>query len=163
MFFISQLAWVIAAAGDFDSAIELLKELPPGYPVTHEMLWGIYQHIGDYPQALYHARSLYAQDQALTELLGHHENISHTDYVDVMAACAGKLSQRADSDYVQPSAVARMYVHAEQLGDALAWLDKGIKTRDSAVVYAALWPEYKPLRKLPEFQALMKRINLEAR
>jgi TolB-like protein/tetratricopeptide (TPR) repeat protein len=161
VFFISQLAWVMAAAGNFDGAIELLQGLPPGYAVAHEMLWGIYQRIGDYPQALYHARSLHAQDQALTELLGHHESISHTDYLDVMTACADKLSQRAESDYVQPSAIARVYVHAEKLRDVLTWLDKGIETRDSAVVYAGLWPEYKPLRKVPEFQALMKRINLE--
>ncbi|MEE8043051.1 MAG: hypothetical protein V3T15_09670, partial [Pseudomonadales bacterium] len=69
----------------------------------------------------------------------------------------------ANTTFVQPSKIARLYAHAGQKVLAREWLEKAYEQHDTWMVYVKAEPPFESLRGDPRFKDLMQRIDLADR
>jgi len=60
---------------------------------------------------------------------------------------------------VSPVSHAGTYAQLGDKGQAMVWLEKGLKQRDVRMAYLKIDPEFDPLRSDPRFQDLLRRMN----
>jgi TolB-like protein len=162
IFFQSQLGLQLTGVGRHQDALEVYNALPDAFPVKAELLWGAYFRVGEYADAFRNARLFFAADGQVSELLGPGEIIDDArSYSAHMSNIASLLKARTNAAYVSPALIARVFTHADCLGDAADWLGRAVDIQDSYVVYAALMPEYFRLWETEAFQVFSARIGLD--
>ena len=73
-----------------------------------------------------------------------------------------KLTERRRSSYVPASALVAVHSGLGEWDATLEWIARGIEERDPVLVTSLrMSPHYDPLRSRPDFQALLRKMNLE--
>jgi len=70
------------------------------------------------------------------------------------------LNDEAKQRYVSATSIAALHTRLGEADLALAALEKGLADKDSGLVELKVEPLFDPLRKLPKFEELLKRIGL---
>ncbi|MDX2044488.1 MAG: protein kinase [Acidobacteriota bacterium] len=70
------------------------------------------------------------------------------------------LTEEAKQRYIAPTSIAALHTRLGETDLALAALEKGLAEKDSGMVELKVEPLFDPLRKLPKFGELLKRIGL---
>ena len=152
----------LSCLGDYDEAIERLEGVlstVPNSPIALLYLWNAYYQKGMYDEALVAAtKHLELQGFELTDALT--RGGATAGYPGAMALAAATLAAHANTTFVQPTKVARLYAHAGQNDLALEWLEKAYEQHDTWMVYVKAEPPFQGMRGDPRFQDLMRRIDL---
>ncbi len=155
----------LSCLGDYDEAIERLQKVlvtEPNNAIALLYLWNAYHQKGMYDEALGAAtKHLELQGFELTDALT--RGGATAGYAGAMALAAATLAAHANTTFVQPTKVARLYAHAGQKDLALEWLEKAYEQHDTWMVYVKAEPPFESLRGDPRFKDLMQRIDLADR
>lgn len=164
LFFQVNFAMQLAGTGRCEEAITVFERLPEGLGFADEMLWGACYRAERYEDALRAFGKFFAAD---TEVLGMlpeaGSEVLAIDYNRLMQEIADNFATRPADQYVAPSKIARLYVHAEDFETAITWLHKAIAKHDSYVVYSAMMADYHKLWDVPEFDEVRHRMDLAFR
>jgi serine/threonine protein kinase/tetratricopeptide (TPR) repeat protein len=73
-----------------------------------------------------------------------------------------ELTARRRSTYVPASALSMVHFGLGEQDEGAKWMARGVEERDPVIVTASrVSPHYDPLRSHPDFQALLRKMNLE--
>ncbi len=159
IFFRSQLGLQLTGVERFEEALEVYEELPDASPLKTELLWGLHYRLGNYPDALRHARRLLAADETASDVLAA-AGESAGSYRDLMLKVARVMEGRSSTTYVSPAFIARLLTHADQLEEATSWLTQAFDGQDSYAVYVGLMPEYWRLWQTDGYRKLAAGIGI---
>jgi adenylate cyclase len=73
-----------------------------------------------------------------------------------------ELEELAERKYVPASAIGRIYLGLGKIDRALEWFEKAIEECDSTMINFHLAPLYDELRSHPDYNALLRKMNLES-
>jgi tetratricopeptide (TPR) repeat protein len=74
-------------------------------------------------------------------------------------AIAARLSEVSKKRYVAADRVAAIWVALGDMDRAVAWIEKGIETRDTWLTWIRVMPEFDALRNDPRYPGLLRRIG----
>jgi tetratricopeptide (TPR) repeat protein len=162
-FFHGFFGWYLIYLSRYDEAIEQLNKalsMEPNFPAAHMGLWGAYFKKGMPEEAV-------AEAKAFFSFLGDHEvagalavGYAEGGYTRAMRSGAEKLSERAALSHVPAVRVARLYAHAADREEALAWLRRAYDARELPMVHLNIAWDWEILRSDPRFQALLREMKL---
>lgn len=145
------------AVSEFQRAIEL----DPRFPAAHLSLAVAYTRLGRFSEALEQVK-LGEQNGAdptrVLEVRGTAQALSGDT-----AAANRTLSQLLKGNIggrVSPYSIALIYTALGKKQDAITWLEKAAREKDTWVVWIKVLVEWDALRDEPRFQALLKELNL---
>ena len=146
----------------YDEAISQFKKTlktEPSFYVAHERLWVAYHQKGMDKEAVSEAQEYFtAQEMGdVTEALA--RGYSKAGYREAMRQGAKTLEDRSKKTYVLSTRIALLYAHAGEKDQALDWLEKACKARETFMVYLNTDVQWNPLREEPRFQRLLVRMN----
>lgn len=133
----------------------------PTYPLAYLWLGSAYREKKKYAQALAQfakARQFSGGHPAMISLSGHALAVSG----DVQGArkALSDLRQLARSRYVSSLYLAAIHTGLGEKGKALEWLDRAFQERNDRLVYLGMEPVADPLRSLPRFNELLRKIGV---
>jgi DNA-binding winged helix-turn-helix (wHTH) protein/tetratricopeptide (TPR) repeat protein len=158
------MAWHHLMAREYDRAIpQALKtiELNPDFVQAHRVLGLAFMYTDRFKEAC-------AEFQKGVDL-------SHNDPVAraYLARCYARSHRNAEAQsildtlirdsserYVSAAEIAGVYAALSDTDKTLEWLDKACGEHASALIYLNIDPVYDPMRPNPQFQAIVRRINL---
>ena len=156
------LGWRQYMARRYDQAIEQLHntlDLDPNFALPHLVLGQAYEQKGAYPQAIAEMKKAATTSNTspmVSGSLGHVYGISG-DRAEAERILQ-QLLQQAKTQYVSPFYIALVYVGLRENDKAIDWLEAGFKDRSNAIIFLKVDPELDPLRSLPRFQSLLRRM-----
>ena len=145
------------AVAEFQRAIEL----NPRFPVAHLSLAVAYTRLGRFKEALAEtnlAEEMGADQTRVLEVRGSAQALAG----DQAAANATleKLRMGKIIGRVSPYSVALIYTALGKKQEALDWLEKAVRDKDTWVVWIKVLVEWDPLRSEPRFNALLQQLKL---
>jgi eukaryotic-like serine/threonine-protein kinase len=150
-------------AGRYAEGIDLLRktlELDPNFNQAHDRLWLAYVGTGNYQQATAELR----QTQAHTSSSQYRANWA---FLEAKIGSEGKarellsqLLRESEQSYVNPNAIAAIYIALGERDQAFAWLEKACALKHFELVALNLNRMYDPLRSDPRFADLVRRVGL---
>ncbi len=152
---------VLHNARRYDQAITQLRkalEMAPEIPFAHWELSASYFMKGEYEKSLTEVKGYYAGDAELKSALT--QGYAQSGYRGAMKLAADRRAARTPRSYELPCDLAMMYAWAGEENQALSWLEKGFAVRDPNMPYMSAEPTLDFVRKTPQFQDLMRRMNL---
>ncbi len=151
-------------AKDFDHAVDHLKKtlaIDDNYAPAHTSLGLAFEQTGKKQEAvmeLLRAKLLMGErGDYLTSLK---KAYAETNADGFWKRELEHLSEESKTRYVPSSSIAALHTRLGETDLALAALEKGLTEKDGGMVELKVEPLFKPLRKLPKFGALLKRIGL---
>ncbi|MFN0112784.1 MAG: protein kinase domain-containing protein [Blastocatellia bacterium] len=151
-------------AKDYDHAAEHLKKtlaLDDKFAPAHTSLGLVFEQTGKRQEAvveLLRAKLLSGENaEYLTSLK---KAFSESKETGFWRKELEHLNAEAKQRYVASSSVAALHTRLGENDLALAALEKGFSERDGGMVELNAEPVFEPLRKLPKFTELLKRIGL---
>ena len=143
---------------EFQKAIEL----NPKFPAAHLSLAVAYNRTGQFVKAfaeVQKAEQLGGDPTRVLEILGSTQALSG----DLRGAQAtvDKLQAGAISGRVSPYSVALIYTAMGRKADALDWLEKGYREKETWMPWIKVLVEWDSLRSEPRFTDLLTRLNLK--
>jgi eukaryotic-like serine/threonine-protein kinase len=162
-FFRCYFGWHLLYLRRCDEAIvELRRALrtEPNFPAAYLRLWGAFHEKGMVREALDAAQTFFEQlgDKETAQAL--HRGFTAAGYSGAMRLAAETLTERSQTNYVQPTQIARLYAHAGDTRNALEWLEKAYADRVPAMMHLRVDLDWSSLRREPGFQDLVRRVNL---
>ena len=155
--------WHLVYAGRYDDAIAELRQTlsrEPNFAAAHLGLWGAFYQARMYEDALEAAKKFFAVLDD-TEIEGSlREGAGKAGYRGAMGLAASRLEERARHKYVPAIRVARLYAHAGETERTLEWLERAFEKREPPLVHLSVGWDWRDLRDHPDFQVLLRRINL---
>ena len=145
------------AASEFQRSVQL----NPSFPAGHLSLAVAYMRTGQYDQALAEvkqAEQLGGDPTRVLEILGSAQALSGDKTgaeATVNKLVAGNISGR-----VSPYSVALIYTALGKKSDALDWLEKGYKEKDTWIIWVGVLQEWQSLRSEPRFLDLLRELKL---
>jgi TolB-like protein/Tfp pilus assembly protein PilF len=159
MEFAQRLAWF----GQFDEArvqLDAVIESSPNFLHAHDVLWMIEQQQGRNREALAAAARYF-------ELVGESEissllkgDADGADYAELMRRAAILLETKAARQYVSNVELARLRIHAGDVGRTIEYLVEAYSQRESSLVYTAIDPQFRPVWDDERYLALRHKMNL---
>jgi serine/threonine-protein kinase len=154
---------LLFAGRQYDSAIVQFRNVlrtVPNHPLGRKGLTQAFHEKGMYDQVLEQkmARAGERGDQELREALA--RGYAEAGYTGAMLSAAETLAARARTTFVRPTRVAALYGYAGEKDETLYWLEKAFAARDSDMPYAFVAPVNDFLQDDPQFQSLLRRMNL---
>jgi serine/threonine-protein kinase len=145
------------AVAEFQRAIEL----NPSFPVAHLSLAVAYTRLGRFQEAMDEtniAEDMGADPTRVLEVRGSAQALSG----DTAAAKAtlGKLLTGKINGRVSPYSVALIYTALGKKQEAIDWLEKAVREKDTWVIWIKVLVEWDPLRSEPGFDALLQQLKL---
>ncbi|MEO8681898.1 MAG: winged helix-turn-helix domain-containing protein [Vicinamibacterales bacterium] len=153
-------------SGRYDDALKQLRatiEMSPAFPLAHLWLGRTYQEQHDYKNALdeYTAAARVLGSWPVTmAAIGHLHAVSGRR--DEARRVLGDLEELSRREYVTPYGVALVHAGLGDAASAFEWLDKAVADRSNWLVWLKLDPRFASLRGQPRFNALLRRVGLEA-
>jgi TolB-like protein/DNA-binding winged helix-turn-helix (wHTH) protein/Flp pilus assembly protein TadD len=159
------LGWVLlsrrrpdAAAAEFQKVVEL----SPGYAAGHLSLAVAYGRLKQFDKALeqvHQAEQNGGDPTRVLEVLGSTQALSG-DTAGAQATLQKLLGLKAPNR-ISPYSVALIYTALGKKSEAMDWLEKGYRERDSWMPWIGVLVEWDSLRGEPRFVELMKKMKLE--
>ena len=154
--------WHLIYLGRCDEAIEILNEvisLQPNSSSAHLGLWGAHWKKHMDGEAMQEAVRFFEglHDQEAATAL--REGFSRAGYRGGMRDAANVLAARAKHDYVPAIRIARLYAHAGDANNAIAFLRIADQNRETPMGHLGVGWDWDPLRGDPRFQELMRHMN----
>jgi tetratricopeptide (TPR) repeat protein len=87
------------------------------------------------------------------------ERVATSGYTGAMRKAAEALAAQRGTSYVQPTQIARLFLHAGDKRRSLEWLECAYRERDFFLVHLG-WPEWDPLHSETAFGDLVSRVGL---
>ncbi|MGH9800724.1 MAG: tetratricopeptide repeat protein, partial [Blastocatellia bacterium] len=151
-------------AKDFDHAADHLKKtlaIDDKYAPAHTSLGLVFEQTGKKQEAvmeLLRAKLLMGENgEYLTSLKKAFVESKEAGFWRLELQ---HLSEAAKSHYVPSTSIAALHTRLGENDLALAALEKGLTEKDGGMVELKVEPVFEPLRKLPKFGDLLKRIGL---
>lgn len=147
----------------FDEAIEIAQrsvELEPSFPLAHRFLALGYVGKRMYQDAL-------RESQLAFDLSGRSPHYRlWLAYVDALAdrgaeaqAALKAAGATSDGRYVTPYGVAQVFAGLGDPHQAVEWLERAYEQRDERLMFLKVDAAFDPLRSVPRFQALLRKMN----
>lgn len=76
-------------------------------------------------------------------------------------AVVDTLTVLSERRYVEPMALARVYVGLGDMDRALVWLNRAYEVRDPELIQLGAWPIFDDLRSDPRFVDLLRRLGFQ--
>jgi len=150
--------------GHYERAVDQYKralDLDENFMRTHLRLGLAYVQQGRYEEALaeYHrARQIAGETPQINAHIAHALALSGKR-TEALAALA-ELQERARRQYVPPYDIALVYIGLGDTEQAFAWLEKAYADHSTEMIYFKVEPMLAPLRQLPPYQNLLRRMGL---
>ena len=151
-------------AKDYDHAVDHLKQtlaIDDKYAPAHTSLGLVFEQTGkkqDAVMELLRAKLLMGErGEYLTSLKKAYAESSADGF---WRRELEHLNEEAKHRYVPSSSIAALHTRLGENDLAMAALEKGLAEKDSGMVELKVEPVFEPLRKLPKFGELLKRIGL---
>jgi len=162
-FFQTFYGWQLIYVGKNDEAIAQLRKVldtEPNLSSAHLGLWGAYYKKGMQAEALAEARQFFAalHDTEVEQALVRGE--AEGGYSRAMQRGADVLADRSKRTYVPTIRIARLYAHAGNKEEALAWLEKALDRHETPVGHFSVAWDWDQLRSDPHFHDLLRRAGL---
>jgi len=162
-FFQTFYGWQLIYVGRNDEAIVQLRKVldtDPNLSSAHMGLWGAYYKKGMYTEALAEAKMFFAalHDREIEAALARGE--AQGGYHRAMQIAADVLADRCRGSYVPTIRIARLYAHAGNSEEALAWLERALDRHETPVGHLSVGWDWEHLRRDPRFQDLVRRAGL---
>lgn len=157
------LARSLVAANRFDEAIEQARAVidrAPDFWIGHLYLCISLTSKGQYAEAIAAcetAWSLSGNPWSLARLAGAHALAGNELEVRRIEV---QLTEIAGERYVSPHWMGYLYAGIGEDGKAIEWLRRGVETRTGWITEIGSDPTFEHLRRYPEFQELLARLNL---
>ena len=145
------------AIAEFRKAIEL----NPEFPAAHLSLAVAYNRTGQFAKAfaeVQKAQELGGDPTRVLEILGSTQALSG-DLASAQAT-VDRLRSGAISGRVSPYSVALIYTAMGKKSEALDWLEKGYREKDTWTPWVKVLVEWDSLRSEPRFADLLRRLSL---
>jgi len=158
------LASYYYVAQQTDEAISRLRRIiqtDPNYYMAHSYLGLCYEQKQMFEEAIgefNEAKRIDPEQPFTYGYLGHIYAVSGK--LDRARKLLDELMQRSRRTYVDPFAVAIIYIGLGQKDEAFVWLDKACEARSESLLYYKDAPILAPLRSDKRFIALLRRMNL---
>lgn len=134
-----------------------LLEIEPGHPPGRQLLADLYWLLGREDAHLIE-RSAWESDPLVCAALDEAADLGATAAIRNVVDL---IRDRAQETYVQPTQIARLFVHAGQPDQALECLESAAASDDLLQVeFLRLSPSWNALRGHPRFEALQKSLGL---
>ena len=159
------LGWRLYMARRYDEAIaQLLNtiEMDPTYLLAHIVLGQCYEQKGEFSQAIAEfqkAASLSPDSPPAVAALAHAYAVGGQR--PEALKLAGELKSQSAHRYVSPFYMALIYTGLGDRVQALRWLQAARDDRSNNMIFLAVTPEFDSLRTDPQFQSLLRRIDLQ--
>lgn len=130
-------------------------------PQSRWLQWMVLAGLGRRREALEQAAEFFSclgRDDVASILT---ERGASDGYAAAMAAAAESLVSQRRRGYVQPTQIARLYVHAGRYESALEWLECAHREHDVSLVHLG-FPEWDVVRSLAAFRDLVERAGVPA-
>jgi TolB-like protein/Tfp pilus assembly protein PilF len=156
----AQLVW----GRQYDSGGSVLHEaldLDSNYAQAHIMMGMAYLGKSDYPAALASfrkARNISPDNSYVIGHLGYTE--ARLGHVSEAEQTIAELEHPAPSRSVSAVDIAGVYVGLGRAETAFQWLQRAYEWHTTKLVFVRNEPRFDPLRGVPQFAALLQRINL---
>lgn len=159
------LGHVLYLARRFDDSIQQYRkslEMDPKFATAHLWFGRPYLQKGMFDEAIAevrHAVELTGGSTISLAVLGHaYASAGRTAEAEEIL---GRLLKRAQETYLPSYWIGLLYTGLGRSETALEWLEKAYEQRSSWLVWIKVEPRFDPLRALPRFQLLMRRMRLD--
>jgi TolB-like protein len=159
-----ELAQRLAWFGRYDEAfkeISAVIDSQPDFYLAYEILWMIEHQQHRFDEALRAASryfELIAEDEIASIL-----RETGADYIEVMQRAADLLESNSARPYVSNVEYARLRVYANDIDRAIEFLEEAYVYHESALVYATVDPQFRPVWSSARYQDLLRKVNLRQR
>ena len=149
---------------NFNATLEQARraiEQFPTYPLAYLWLGSAYREKKKYAQALAEfskARQFSGNHPAMTSLYGHALAVSGN--VAGARKTLVELRRLAGSRYVSPLYFAAVHTGLGEKDQAIEWLERAYHQRTDRLVYLGVDPIADPLRSIPRFKELLRKIGV---
>jgi len=158
------VGYTLYFARRYDEAIQQLQntlELEPNYAWAHWVLGISYVQKSMFAEAiasLERAAELSKSPSFVGRLASAYATSGNTAQARKLLR---ELMDLQKQRYVSPAALAQLYIGLGEKDRAFEWLEKAYQERSNFMAYLGVNPVVDPLRSLPRFQDLLRRIGLE--
>jgi TolB-like protein len=157
-----RLAWM----GRYDEALAELMEFSEAQalsPLVQKSLWEVYFYLGNNEASL-KAAALYYELNGKPGIAAILQGFDgDTQFPEAMSRLASTLIEAAAESYVSDVEIAQAFAFAGDAENALLWLEKAYKNRDSELVYTAAEPVFALVWDDPRYAIIRQRMNLPAK
>jgi TolB-like protein/Tfp pilus assembly protein PilF len=159
----TDLARSLMAAGRFDEAVvetRAVIDRAPDFRLGHLALCAALTFKGEYAEAIAAcetARSMSGNPEDLARLAGAHALAGNESEVRRIET---QIREIARQRYVSPLEMGRLYAGIGEHHQAIEWLRRGVETRTGWITEIGSDPTFEHLRRYPEFQELLARLNM---
>lgn len=149
---------------NFNATLEQARraiEQFPTYPLAYLWLGSAYREKKKYAQALAEfskARQFSGNHPAMTSLYGH--ALAASGNLAGARKTLNELRRLASSRYVSPLYFAAVHTGLGEKEEALEWLERAYHQRTDRLVYLGVDPIADPLRSIPRFKELLRKIGV---
>jgi len=162
----ANVAWCFYLARDYESAIEQARstlDLHPEFLVAHEYLGQAYveesrtkEAVAEFQKLIEASRTDASGKSSLAYAYGRSGNSTQA------LATVEDLERQSKDKLVPAYYFAIAYAGLDEQAAALQWLQKSYEERDGHLVNLKVHPAFDRLHANPQFQELMRRMNLQA-
>ncbi len=159
----SIVGWHFYASHQYELAIERYKkglEVDPNFFILHWYLWRAFRQVGRFEEAMAECRTMLSL-RGNNEAIGPMERgYAQSGYQGAMLGAARKLAEQYPHAYFPPSDIAILFNHADELDEALHWLEKGTEERDPRLHTIGVDPDWDNMRADLRFLNVLRRMDL---
>ena len=149
--------------GEYDEALAFLDralEIEPDFRLANAYAWMIHHLTGEDPQRG-EALCAWLEVSGYSDLTpGLRQRIEADGYDPGLKWIANELDRQSGQREVRVGVEAGLLALAGAPDRAMAWLERGYQSHDWTMGWIAATPDYRPLYGRPDFQALLRRMEL---
>ena len=124
--------------------LKAVLSIAPDHWLAFQLLRLVYHNTNRLDEALEATRSLYTTLGNTTVVDALDSGLARGGYRQAIAAAAEELARQADTQFVLPTQIAILFGQANEVDQAIHWLEKAYEVRDPDLPYE------KRLKRLPE-------------
>jgi serine/threonine protein kinase/tetratricopeptide (TPR) repeat protein len=143
------------------SEYQRIFEMDGDFGMAYYFAGQVYERTARYKEAIdafTQAESLVGSTPEIVAALGHAHAASGNR--GLAEERVSELTAMSQNQYVSAALIALVYVGLDEKTRALEWLSKAVEQHAPELAWLAVRPQFDPLRPKPEFDSILKTINL---